>query len=77
MSHTFLLLFTCVRSDLCRYIDANPAVLCPQEIAGLRVQLEKVHLKEREKEEGELVAAQGRKAAIEDLEKGVSCIAAS
>ena len=53
-------------------LDAIPTVVCPQEIAGLRVQLEKVHLKEREKEEGELVAARGRKAAIEDLEKGVS-----
>ncbi|KAK2190784.1 hypothetical protein NP493_68g01001 [Ridgeia piscesae] len=42
-----------------------------QEMAELKLQLEKVHLDERKKEEVELKAAQQRKAAIEDLEKGL------
>ena len=49
-------------------------LLCLQEMAVLRVQLEKVHVDERQKEEVELKAAQQRKAAIEDLEKGVCCL---
>ena len=47
---------------------------CLQEMAELKLQLEKVHLDERKKEEVELKAAQQRKAAIEDLEKGVCCL---
>ena len=43
-------------------------------MAELKLQLEKVHLDERKKEEVELKAAQQRKAAIEDLEKGVCCL---